>query len=62
MSMAGSSSQGGKREDRPETEDKREKKKLFMKCGISGCPRSARKYCKAVSACQDCNKYLSGQE
>jgi hypothetical protein len=43
--MTGSSSQGEKRKDRPETEDKREKmKRLCMKYGISGCPgASARK-------------------
>lgn len=51
---AGSSSQGRKRNDRSEAEEKREKKKrMCMKCRIQGCPGvSARKYCKA--ACQDC--------
>ena len=46
--------EGRGRIDRPETEEKGEKKKrMCMKCGIQGSPgASARKYCKA--ACQDC--------
>jgi hypothetical protein len=49
--MEGSFPQGEKRKDRPETEDKRKKKRLCMKCGISGCPEaSARNTAKLLAS------------